>query len=206
MCIIISCSQFVDDSQTLPWMHAAARWQGVGHRQRSSSSSSSRLNTARRLMDVTIHYMHRSLNAALPLTRMPHCLYINASGLQHVITVIGSLWRDRHRSSLVSPQWGMLTGCGAAWHVTQRMVAEAASLVVSDNWCPRMLGVNTQLLITQRQVRSALMSNSWQSNKKGSSWDLPFFLLSEESSNDAVKSLLCPVSFDCPIHLDTLWI
>lgn len=50
--------------------------------------------SSRRLMDVKIHYMHHSLNTALPFTRTPFRPYIGGYCLQHVITVIGSLWRD----------------------------------------------------------------------------------------------------------------
>ncbi len=66
--------------------------------------SSSRVNGARWLMDFTIHYMHHSLNTVLPLARMLCCPYIDSHSLQHVITIIGSLWKDPPQSSLVSPQ------------------------------------------------------------------------------------------------------
>lgn len=98
-----------------------------------------------------VHYMHHSLNTVLPLARTPSCPHIDGYGLQHVITVIGSLWRDPHQSSLVSPQRGML-GCEAAWHVreilcvTQSMLGKAVRLVVSqNNWWPLMLWVTPVL-------------------------------------------------------------
>lgn len=81
----------------------------TGHRPLSAEQpgSGSRLNTARRLLDVTVHYMHHGLNTVLPLTRIPSSPYIDRYGLQHVITVIGSFWRDPHQSSLVGSQWGL---------------------------------------------------------------------------------------------------
>lgn len=105
--------------------------------------SSSRLNTARQLMDVTMHYMHHSLNTVLPLPRTPFCPYIDGYGLQHVITVIGSLWGDPLQSNSVSPQRGMLKG--RMWSSVSMSDTEnvGRSLVASqNNWCPLMLRVN----------------------------------------------------------------
>lgn len=151
-----TCSQFVDDSHTLSWMHSVARSQGRRPLSTEQPGRGSRLSTAGRLMDVTMHYMHHSLNTVLPLKRMPFCPYINAYGLQHVITVISSSWRNPHQSSLVSPQWGMLKGCGAT-NMSESMLGEASCLVKSRNNCwliPKM------------------WSNSWWSNVKENSWDL----------------------------------
>lgn len=91
MCEI--CSQSVDKTRCSTF---AGRWPLSAEQP----GSRSRLNTARRLMDVTIHYMHHSLNTALPLPCTPFCPHLHGYGLQHVITVICSLWRHPHQSSL----------------------------------------------------------------------------------------------------------
>lgn len=113
---------FPDDSHTLSWMHATAHFQGrrpmLSSEQAEGSTGTFKKKkqqkktnpSARRLMDVRLHYMHQGLNTVLPLMRTPFCPHINGYGLQHVITVIGSLWG---RSSPERARSEML-GCGAA--------------------------------------------------------------------------------------------
>lgn len=101
--ILRSCSQFVHDS------HAAS----CVRRASATVSGAARPQ----IKDVTIHYMHHGPNTALPLPCTPLCPHIDGYGLQHVITVMRSLWGDplqsclrdegcREKKCFVSPRGG----------------------------------------------------------------------------------------------------
>lgn len=126
--------------------------------------SNSRLNAARSLMDVTAHCMHHGLNTALPLLRTPSHPHIYGYVLQHLITVISSLWRDFYQSSSVIPQWGTLKGWeGGAMRHVRNMPCVTQRVESQNNWCPLILWVIPTdvdfICLTQKQVRSGLMSN-----------------------------------------------
>lgn len=98
-----------------------------------------RWNAAQQLLDITVHYMHHSLHAMLPLKSTLLRPHIHGFGLQHIITVMSSWWKirsgaawsahrgggqnDTRRTNPLSSSWNDVL------HVQPPMVFSASFLV-----------------------------------------------------------------------------